>query len=359
MSSSGVVHDILSPFERMPLRSPAVKSRVPVSRVVSDILRGEGIDLNLFKRSKSSKPIQFLVCGLLSTGKSALINSLICERRAREYDPAEMADPLLPGTETMDRIEINVQGIRIIIWDTPGLQGDANEKEYFDTICTKFDEVDAILFCMDMTVSRWSPNRIAVTRQLTERCGEKLWNKAILVLTKANLIAVPPSQIGQERQYFKRRYDNYAKRFRTQLAEQAVSREIADCVPAVAAGYNDPAGEPESHRLWYISAKGKDSSDPQDFIPEIWLVCLERISRTSRDEFRLPIARPEEESAQENDTADHVKTEEGGEDLQNIRDLSKLYNIANDQVAECFEAIDKLLSQLIRELDEFIKTQAD
>ena len=221
--------------------------------------------------------MQILVCGSLRTGKSSLINSLICDKGVREYDPAEISDPYLPGTKAMNRIEINVQGINIIFWDTPGLP------HYFDEIYTKCYEVNAILFCMDMTVSRWTRDTIEVTKQLTER-GEEFWRKAILVLTKTNLVTIPPGHRGQKRQYFKRRYDIFVEKFRTQLREQGVSQEMIDHLPAVAAGYNGQAGEPESRPLWYtrIFAKGKDSSSPQDFIPKIWRACLERISRSSR-----------------------------------------------------------------------------
>ena len=254
------------------------------SRAVHDILHREGIDLMSLQRTNSSKPMQILVCGLLSTGKSALINSLICDRRAREYDPADWntVDPLLPVTEEIYKIEIIVQGISIIFWDTPGLQSGPNMERYIDEIGTKCDEVDAILFCMDMTGARWPQDSIAMTRQLTERGSEELWSKAILVLTKTNLVTVPPSQRGEERQYFKRRYEAFVKTFRTQLTKQGVSQEIADRVPAVAAGYNDPAGELGTRQLWYISTEAKDSSDPQDFLPEMWRACLERISRSSR-----------------------------------------------------------------------------
>ena len=268
------------------------------SKTVRDVLQGEGIDLSSLERFSSSRPVHILVCGLLSTGKSSLINSLTCERRAHEHDPAEALDPLRPGTERIESIEITVQGINIIIWDTPGLQSGPNSEVYYDEIRSKYDEIDAILFCMDMTVSRWTPDRIDVTRLLTERCGEELWSKAILVLTKANLVTVPPSQIRQERQYFKRRYDNYVKKFRTQLAQQAVSREIANEVPAVAVGYYDPAGELESRKLWYISSNVINDNEPQDFLPELWLLCLERISRISRDRFRFPIVRPHPRQSQ-------------------------------------------------------------
>ena len=128
------------------------------SRAIHDILHREGINLMSLTRHNPSKPMQILVCGSLRTGKSSLINSLICDKRVREYDPAEISDPFLPGTGTINQIEIILQGISIIFWDTPGLP------YYFDEIYTKCYEVDAILFCMDMTIPRWTLDTIEVTK---------------------------------------------------------------------------------------------------------------------------------------------------------------------------------------------------
>ena len=116
----------------------------------------------------------------------------------------------------------------------------------------------------------------------------------MLVLTKANMVSVPPKEKGKERDYHQRLYCNFTKIFHDQLAAQGVPESIAKKVPCVAAGLCDPEDDSEEGRfVWYVSGKSKSCGDrvQVDFLYELWVTCFETISRRNRDYFVIATTR--------------------------------------------------------------------
>ena len=228
--------------------------------------------LDNLKRDK----INILVCGLLSTGKSALINSIIGKKVCDESDPSEI-DPnnaFASVTKKVQPVHARVRGPAIIIWDSPGLQGDtANDASYLKAMYEECQNAEIVIFCLDITISRWSQSHIRVTQQFTDRFGNDFWKKCVLVFTKTNMVICPPKNRGQERKYFQQRYHNYQQRFRKQLVDQGLPSSIVEDIPVVAAGYNDNDNESEMCNIWSVS---DESERQQNFLPEVWATCLEK-----------------------------------------------------------------------------------
>ena len=196
----------------------------------------------------------------------------------------------------------------------------------------KMENIDVILYCTDMTVARL-PSEIISISALTERFGDKFWQKSVFVMTKGNAIGFGTAK-GSSREYHKNVYYNLKRELCSKLIDLKVSKHIAESVPAVVAGYIDvhdegedtehiaesvPAvvagyidvhdeGEDTEHIaesvpavvagyidvhdegedtdvedpnrcLLYVSDQIKETDPPtrHDFLPEMWVTCFHQI----------------------------------------------------------------------------------
>ena len=224
---------------------------------------------------------EILVCGRTGVGKSSLINSLMGRVLCPVGDPGDVEDYFKPVTKEVIEYSFKHDGLIITIWDSPGLQdGTENEAEYLQDMYDKCQNVDLVIYCVEMTLSRWTLSEMKATQLLTEKFGISFWEKAVIVLTKANAVTILPKHRGDERKYHSRIYDNIRNRFQKQLEEEKVSHDVTITIPLVCAGLcdeNDPEN-PERY-LWYVSDSDSDT-DPTEkinFIPELWETCLVRL----------------------------------------------------------------------------------
>ena len=127
-----------------------------------------------------------------------------------------------------------------------------------------------VLYCIDMTTTRWLHEDVVATDLLTKRFEVDFWKKTILVLTKANMVRQALADVS-EKEFCKKVYDNFQQKFQEQLTDQGVPESIVSDIPAVAAGSEG------DRYLPYVSkaASEDDQEDYQDFLPELWLACVE------------------------------------------------------------------------------------
>ena len=221
---------------------------------ISELLTAPDID-------KYTK-FKILVCGKTGVGKSSLVNSLV------GYEAFEIGDPgsdisdgaFRPMTMQVKSVSIKVDGLIVQIWDSPGLQdGTDNDEAYLQDMYDNCKDVDLVLYCMDMTIPRWTPSEINATRLLTMKFGDTLWQKCVVVLTKANSIFAIGKKVS-ERIYVKQIYDNIRNRFTKQLEDQGIRKELVDKIPFVSAGWINTFGPVNPERyLWYVSDKANTS----------------------------------------------------------------------------------------------------
>ena len=224
-------------------------------------------------------PFDILVCGKTGVGKSSLINSLT------GIDPSLSR----PGTATVNSTLVNLSGVLVQVLYSPELQdGSVNEEKYLDEMYEKCKDVNIVLYCMDMTVVRWTPPEVKAIKLLTEKFGGVFWKRVVLVLTRANMVIVPEKYKGEESIYHKELYENFVKRFCDQLIEQGVPEDEAANLHAVAAGYCDPDDETEKDRyIYYASDKAKVSKQnaQYDFLQELWISCFKCLPVVDRAKF--------------------------------------------------------------------------
>ena len=131
-----------------------------------------------------SNSISVFITGKSGTGKSTLVNAILGK------DVAKVGDKLVPETSEVTSHETTIEDIKVIVWDSPGLQdGTSNEQAYLNDIEKKCkDKVDLLLYCMPMKVERLLTGSIEIEAmcKLTEKLGREIWENAVIVLTHAN-----------------------------------------------------------------------------------------------------------------------------------------------------------------------------
>lgn len=250
------------------------------------VLKSHGIDLRSALADCWDVTLSILVCGKTGVGKSSLVNLLVGKEVCDVGGPGSITnDPSKIFTPVTDRVEastVNIEGVQLCIFDSPGLQdGTANERWYLEEMYKNCRDVDLVLYCIDMTIARWTKAEIEATSKLSRRFGNGFWQKTVVVLTKANMYR-SRLESQDEKRTFERAYHAFVNQFRSQLKRQSVPPGIADGIPAVAAGSD------ADRELPYVSEEAAKSTPPHvypDFLPELWITCLERVSKKARGYF--------------------------------------------------------------------------
>lgn len=163
---------------------------------------------------KDAHELCFLVCGKTGVGKSSLVNSLLGYEFSKEGDPSES---LKSATTNVDCVKVRLNDVIVTVYDSPGLQDgkESGDKAYLDKIVkiagNDVSGLDLVLYCVDMTASRFTTAEIATINSFQRQFGNAFWKKTLLVLTKANNVSLPPNQIGKvsERDYHERLHNTF------------------------------------------------------------------------------------------------------------------------------------------------------
>ena len=243
----------------------------------------DGIDVaECFKQAFC---LNILVCGRTGVGKSSLINNLVGSQVCEVNDPGCEGGNFDRGTTEVNETKVNIDNVFVTIYDSPGLQdGTDDEEKYLQDMHNKCKDVNLVLYCMEMTSPRYTSAEIRATELITNKFGPDFWNRCVLVMTKANMVRVPPSEKGKERDYHMRLYDKFMDKFRDQLIKQGVSKDVANAIPGVATGNVHPDDDEERY-IWYPSTKAEPSERPVDFLSELWVTCFERTASDSQAKF--------------------------------------------------------------------------
>ena len=144
------------------ITNPRVSISERISNLVSSVKHTEEIPvedrekvidwlMKTFSRHESDKSICIITVGESGVGKSALLNALIGTDRFKE------AKPLTKGAVEVEECVVDMQGIKIIVYDCPGLKdGTNNEEIYLQNLQEKCPakETDLLLYCMKMDETR-------------------------------------------------------------------------------------------------------------------------------------------------------------------------------------------------------------
>jgi energy-coupling factor transporter ATP-binding protein EcfA2 len=134
---------------------------------------------------KNSSSVSVFVTGKTGTGKSTLVNGILGTVICKE------GHTLKPETTQVKSFQLTENGIKVSVWDSPGLQdGTTEESKYLDNIRRNCKgNIDLFLYCIDMSATRFVSGNpdIKAMWQLTNTLGQNMWKNALIVLTFANV----------------------------------------------------------------------------------------------------------------------------------------------------------------------------
>ena len=207
---------------------------------------------------ENGRSIRVLVTGKTGVGKSTLVNGIV------GAEVAKVGSTLDPETTEVKDFRAVIDGVTVIVFDSPGLQdGTGNEKQYLADLEKKCKEVDLVLYCTAMNETRIRAEDAKAVRTLTQALGESFWKHAIFVLTFANCVELPPRKKQAEfSEFFCDKVQQWEKRLKDLVAQQ-LEPEVATCaedIPVVLAG----------------NASTPSLPNCSSWLAKLWFTCLER-----------------------------------------------------------------------------------
>ena len=190
---------------------------------------------------KNKKELRIIATGKTGAGKSSLLNCFVGAEMFQEG-----AD-LDPCTVVVDQKHRDLDGIRVVAWDCPGLQdGLDNEEEYLRDLAEKTERnVDLMLYCIDMSTTRATDLRVhgSAIKKLTEILGPGVWSNTVIALTFGNLYmarlqTTKPGINGEELvKEFQKQIDLWKTKLQEALSDVGVPDILVNALPFCPAGY--------------------------------------------------------------------------------------------------------------------------
>ncbi|PFX12910.1 GTP-binding protein A [Stylophora pistillata] len=205
------------------------------------------------------KDFNILVMGTFGSGKSTLVNSLLCKIVAEEGDTLKEygdASEARPYTDV-------INGITVRIWDSPGLE-DGTERDdlYLQDLVKKVsaEEIHLLVYCLKMTDSRFSAADKRTMKKLTKTFGQGPWKHTVIALTFANHIQ--GSDVAEKTVNFDKKLQHWKVMIPKFFSDEINrTRETNQFPPIMPTGF-----------------RKKQSNLPQQLVKwrsEFWLSCFE------------------------------------------------------------------------------------
>lgn len=225
---------------------------------IQDLLKFSANSEELDRIFKNANEFRFLITGQTGVGKSTLINGLIGKEVAEVGDGVEasgVTTEVKPYHKIIDEVDV-------LVYDSPGLEdGSGNEKKYLDELYKKCHDAHLFIFAVRLT-NRFVPNNPDVLSMVkfTDRFGPKTWEKAIVIITCANLVeALNPQALlhlkssKEKKEYFQKLMGNYKSLIHKALIKDAkVPADIVECVKVVPTGIESEK-ELMDGTLWFTN----------------------------------------------------------------------------------------------------------
>ena len=176
-----------------------------------------------------------LIVGRTGVGKSTLINNLLGRK------VATVGHTLQSETPVVYPHEYSVEGVAVVVYDTPGLgdvEGEQREREHLEIMKNLLarGKIHLVVYCFQMNETIMKSSLVG-TMQKYHAIGVD-WRRSIIALTFANALYVPRSDRKHPdfrmSNFFKGRFDFWQRELRQELVKtvgvhQEVVKELKIC----------------------------------------------------------------------------------------------------------------------------------
>ena len=216
------------------------------------------------------------VVGKAGEGKSAFINSLVGK------EVCEVCQVTACTMEVKEAIVEQVNGYDLKIFDTPGFFG-GNDKEEDIVVSMQDVNIDLLIVCVSMRYRAQRGDTRETILLLTKAFGIEIWERAIVVLTKANERAEDITRRTGNTPTptpYKDVVDEFCKTLRDYLSRgedeqhRKVPPSVIENIPIIPVGIHDKQ-----------TVDWRKLPDCEDWLSRFWLQCYERCSPEKQGTF--------------------------------------------------------------------------
>ncbi|XP_057772123.1 translocase of chloroplast 159, chloroplastic [Salvia miltiorrhiza] len=154
-----------------------------------DSIKSAAMELEAQTKDNSDFPLSVLIIGKTGVGKSATVNSIVGESSA-------VVDAFEPATACVREITGLINGVKLKIFDTPGLRASLIDQSINRKILSSIKKVmkksppDVVLYVDRLDTRRGDLDDLPLLRLVTSCLGSSIWRKSIVTFTHG--AAVPP-----------------------------------------------------------------------------------------------------------------------------------------------------------------------
>lgn len=213
----------LRPYQPGPFKNMAEAGEISQQQVSADaiweFLRYYLKRLNIRERQEA---FTIMVVGETGTGKSSLINNLL----GSDVDDAKEGDGVQSETTEVAKYEKMVDGVPVVLYDTPGLDDSnpATEGEHIKAVKKVLDsgKIKLVIYCQKLSETRMRSSLVRTFQQY-HQIGVN-WTRSVIALTFADAIPISGHEKAKqgfdEGEYFNQRLKEWQEQLRRTLVEQ-------------------------------------------------------------------------------------------------------------------------------------------
>ena len=210
--------------------------------------------------------LNLMVLGEPGIGKSTLVNGLIGDKVAEVSATGHLATQGI--TTKVTEYPYRKNNAYINVWDTPGLLDPTCDVDrVMENIIEVIQKIDLFLFCVRMDQTRYLPDNPVkkIIARITEEAGKDIWNKTLIVLTRANVVIRTAGFTEPTEDAIFTAFQSLYGGFKNEIIKDLKPYSIADLQFALSGHYSDP-------KLF--------QRDDRNWLSAFWEKCFEQIGST-------------------------------------------------------------------------------